>query len=71
MNNLIDLSNGKEEIRHHLRLFLSCNDDFVVLPDQLRQATPINFIPPADGQPLAPLPSYQHSAAILPTLEYD
>ena len=54
MNNLINLSNCKQEIRHHPRLFASDNDNFVVLPDQLRQATLIDFILPAKGQPLHP-----------------
>ncbi len=40
------LSNCKQEIRHHPRLFLSDNDDSVVLLDQLRQAPPIDFVPP-------------------------
>src|SRR5690242_19758507 len=50
----INLANCKQEIRPHPRLFLSDNDNFVVLPDQLRQATPIDFIPPAEGQPFRP-----------------
>jgi len=45
-NNLIDLSNFKQEIRHHLRLFLSDNNNSVVLPNQLRPAPPIDFAPP-------------------------
>jgi hypothetical protein len=41
MNNLINLSNCK--------LFLSDNDDSVVLPSQLRPALPIDFVPPTLG----------------------
>jgi hypothetical protein len=41
----INLSNCKHEIRHHPRLFLSGNDDSVVLPDQLRPALPIDLVP--------------------------
>jgi len=43
--NPINLSNCKHEIRHHPRLFLSDNDDSVVLPDQLRPALPIDLVP--------------------------
>src|ERR1700733_7890849 len=60
MNNLINLSHCKQEIRHHPRLFLSDDDDSVGLPDQHRPAPPIDFIPPyTEGQPLSPyFPGY-------------
>ena len=44
-NNLINLSNCNQEIRQHPRLFLSYNNDSVVLPDKLRPAPPIDFVP--------------------------
>jgi hypothetical protein len=43
MNNLINLLNCKQEIRRP-RLFLSDNDDSVVLSNRLRPAPPIDFI---------------------------
>jgi hypothetical protein len=46
MNNLINLSNCKQETRHP-RLFLSDNDGSVVLPDHLGPAPQIDVIPRA------------------------
>jgi hypothetical protein len=55
MNNLINLSNCK--------LFLSDNDDSVVLPSQLRPDLPIDFLPPTLGSRCALFSVlHQHSA---------
>lgn len=51
VNNLINLLNRKLEIRHP-RLFLSDDDGLVVLPDRLRPAPPIDFIPPTPLRPI-------------------
>jgi hypothetical protein len=51
VNNLINLLNRKLEIRH-TRLFLSDDDGLVVLPDRLRPAAPIDFIPPTSLRPI-------------------
>ena len=53
MNNLINLSDCKEEIRYHPKLFLSNNDHIIVLSDELRLASAYRLHPTyAEGQPL-------------------
>merc|ERR1712225_57960 len=49
MGTLINLSNCKQEIRHHLRLFLSNKNDWVVLPAELCPAPSVDLIPPFTG----------------------
>merc|ERR1712225_53608 len=49
MGTLINLSNCKQEIRHHLRLFLSNKNDCVVLPAELCPAPSVDLIPPFTG----------------------
>jgi hypothetical protein len=52
-HNLINLLNYKQEIRHP-RLFLSDNDDSVVLSDRLRPAPLIDFITYSEEAAVAP-----------------
>jgi hypothetical protein len=48
---------------------LSDNDDFIVLPDQLRQAPPIDFIPPyTESQPFRLI--FSHSSAFQPAIYF-
>jgi hypothetical protein len=69
MNILTNLSNRKQKIRRHPRLFLSDNNDSVVLPNQLRPAPPIDVIPPyTEGQPFRPI--FRHTSAFQPTIYF-
>jgi len=68
MNNFTNLSNCKQERSDTIQgCFLSVNDDSVVLPDQLRPAPPIDFIPTTlRGSRCAPFSVlHQHSASDL------